>query len=271
MGRFFDYDEIMSRGDFDDFESKELSFKKIIGGVVAAILLLTIVFGGCFRIVDVGEVGVVTRFGEVVGVEGQGFHVKTPFDNYTIIEVHQQQVTASYSTATADNQSLTQTITAQIVVDPEHAGELYSQFLGNHMDGIVAPTLADGFKTATAKYTIEQVISSRDALGAAMLENVKTRLAVYGINVVSVEVIDVTLPEDYKNAVEAKKVAEQTLAKAEVERQQAEVEAETNRITAQSLSNANFQKMFYDKWNGELPLYFGAQGGLSTLLPSISK
>lgn len=237
-----------------------------VTAVLALALLLTSV-----TIVGAGRVAVVTRFGNVVGVEGPGIHAKLPIDAYHRIDVTQQQVTAEYSTATKDNQSLTQEITAQVSVSPDVAEDLYLRFLGNHMGGIVEPALADGFKNATAKYSIEEVISSRDVLSQDMAEAVERKLSPYGIHVVSVEIKNVQLPEEYKAAVERQKVAERDQVTAEVERQTAEIDAEKNRIMAESLSDENFRQLFYERWDGKLPTYMGGDGALDMLLPPASE
>lgn len=239
----------------------------VIPAAVIVIIVGAVLSFLCVRTVDVGQVAVVTEFGSVKGVQTNGFHLKSPMEDYNYIDVTQQAVTNGYSTATSDNQSLSQTITAQVAVEPESAAGLYSKFLGGHMDNLVAPMLADAFKSATAGYSIEQVISNRGDLGNDMLDAAKAKLEPYGISVVSVEITNVELPDDYKAAVEARKVAEQQLQTAEVERQTAEVNAETNRITAESLSSENFTQMFIEKWDGQLPQYVGGEDGLSMILP----
>ena len=238
---------------------------------LAAVVMLALFLAlSCVKVVETGSVAVVTRFGNVIGVEAQGMHLKTPFDNYNIIDVTQQQVTAEYSTASKDNQSITQEITAQIVVNPEYAEDLYVKFLGNHMDGIVAPILSDGFKAANAKFSLEETIEKRDQLSSEMLLAVQSRLEPYGIQVVSVEIKNVALPEEYKAAVERQKVAERDQITAEVEKETAEIQAETNRILAESLSTENFTQQFIDKWNGILPTYMGGDADLGMILPAIA-
>lgn len=244
-----------------------LSLPAIIGTAAAAVIAI-ILLATCICVVGTGQVAVVTRFGNIVGTEGQGIHLKLPIDSYNIIDVTQQQVTAEYSTATNDNQSIQQEITAQVVVNPEASGELYSKFLGNHMAAIVDPVLSDGFKSATAKFSLEDCITARDRLSSEMLSAVKDRLAGYGISVVSVEVKNVNLPEEYKAAVERQKVAERDQVTADVERRTDEINAETNRITAESLSDENFKQRFYEKWDGKLPTYMGGDGSLDLLLPN---
>lgn len=235
----------------------------------AVVILAAFLALSCVKVVETGSVAVVTRFGNVVGVESQGIHLKTPFDNYNIIDVTQQQVKANYSTATSDNQSLGQEVVAQVVVNPEYAEEIYVKFLGNHMEGIVEPNLSDGVKAATAKYSLEETISMRDQLSDDMLAAAQSKLSSYGIQVVSIEITDVGLPEEYQAAVERQKVAERDKITAEVEKETAEIQAETNRILAESLSQENFTQQFIDKWDGILPIYMGGDADLGMILPAI--
>lgn len=232
----------------------------IIGGIVVVILIILSLL--CVRTVDVGKVAVVTEFGTVKGVQTSGFHIKSPIEDYVYIDVSQQAVSDTYSTATSDNQSLRQDITAQITVNPDSAAELYMTKLGSHMDTLVAPMLADAFKSATAGYTIEQVVSNRGDLGADMLAAAQAKLEPYGITVVSVEITNVYLPDEYASAVAARKVAEQDRQTAQVKLETAEIDAERNRVVAESLSDENFQQMFYEKWDGVLPLYMGDGGNV---------
>ena len=257
---------------YEDRWGDEVTGQKLCAGRIAAAAVLAVVvlvlLLKCISVVGTGQVAVVTRFGNVVGTEGQGIHMKMPVDSYHKIDCTQQQVTAEYSTASKDNQSVTQEITAQVVVDPERAEELYSKFLGNHMEGIVAPILSDGFKAANAKFTLEETIEKRDELSAEMLKAVQDRLEPYGIQVVSVEIKNVTLPDEYKAAVERQKVAERDQLTAKVEQETAESQAQTNKVLADSLDERNFQKMFIEKWDGVLPKYMGGGDSLSMLLPN---
>lgn len=251
----------------DEVTDQKLCAGRIAAAAVLALVVLVLLLK-CISVVGTGQVAVVTRFGNVVGTEGQGIHMKLPVDSYHKIDCTQQQVTAEYSTASKDNQSVTQEITAQVVVDPEFAEELYAKFLGNHMDGIVAPVLSDGFKAANAKFTLEETIEKRDELSAEMLQAVQDRLEPYGIQVVSVEIKNVALPDEYKAAVERQKVAERDQLTAKVEQETAEIQAQTNKVLADSLDERNFQKMFIEKWDGVLPKYMGGGESLSMLLPN---
>jgi len=253
---------------------------KNFGIAIAIAIFIIIMLTLCIRVVDTGEVAVVTRFGAIMGSQGEGLHFKSPIDEYHTIRVTQDQVEDVYYTATKDTQSIEQMIVTQVIVNPTRCEDLYRLFKGNHIDGIVKPVLYDGFKSATAGFTLEDAIAKRDQLSAKMLENVKDNLANYGIIIVSVEIKDVQIPEDYRKAVEEKKVAEQIRARTEIEKQTAiiraeqelevrKLEAEANKIMTESLTNEILQKMYLDKWDGKLPLYMGGgeSEGFNLILP----
>ena len=248
--------------------------------LVPVIIVAVIILAMCVRVVDTGEVAVVTQFGEVKGTVSEGLHAKSPFEEYNKILVTQQQVEEIYFTATKDIQSIDQQIVTQIVVDPSMAESLYRKFKGNHIDSIVKPILYDGFKSATAGFTLEEAIAKRDELSAKMHTNVKDSLAQYGIAVISVEIKDVQIPEDYRRAVEEKKVAEQVKARAETEKQTAiiraeqelevrKLEAEANLVVTESLTEQILQKMYLERWDGKLPsTLVGDSAGMNMILPT---
>ena len=255
--------------------------------VIVVIIAIIILLFATIRTVDTGEVAVVTRFGVITGSQGAGIYIKSPLEEYHIISVTQNQVEDIYYTATKDTQSVNQQIVTQVSVDPTQCEELYRKFTGNHLDGIIKPVLYDGFKSATAGYTLEGAIAQRDALAAVMLDNVKNRLAPYGINVVSVEIKDVQIPEAYAKAVEEKKTAEQIKLRTEIEKETAiikasqeleiarleaeakKLEASVNETVSQTLTDEILRKMYLDKWDGKLPVYMsGDSAGINMLLPA---
>jgi regulator of protease activity HflC (stomatin/prohibitin superfamily) len=258
-----------------------------LGIVILIVVVIVIFLILTIRTVNTGEVAVVTRFGVITGSQGAGLHFKSPLEEYHIISVTQNQVEDIYYTATKDTQSVNQQIVTQVSVDPARVEELYRKFTGNHLDGIIKPVLYDGFKSATAGYTLEGAIAQRDSLAAQMLANVKDRLEPYGINVISVEIKDVQIPEAYAKAVEEKKTAEQIKLRTEIEKETAiikadqeleisrleaeaaKLQADINDTVAQTLTDEILRKMYIEKWDGKLPVYMSGDGaGLNMLLPA---
>ena len=104
---------------------------------LSLLVLIVVLAILCITSVDTGEIAVVTEFGKIKSVETAGVHVRAPWANFNKMNVTQQQIEDEYSTATKDSQSITQKITAQIIVKPDKAKELYKSFLNNHINDIV--------------------------------------------------------------------------------------------------------------------------------------
>ena len=248
----------------DSNKSKGIGFKVAL----VVVVVLGIYFLSGLRVVKPTQVAVVERFGYVVGVRSAGINYGFRFiDKFVYFDVNQQNVKDTYSTATIDMQSVDQIITTQYTVDPSAVKDLYLKFLGNHRDSIIVPVLSQSIKEVASKYTIEELIAKRSELGEEMSKSAKARLAEYGIKVVSVQIVNLELPDEYKKAVEAKKVAEQNVQKANAELEQARINAEANRVTSASYDANIKYKEFLSKWDGKLPTYMGGDG-LNMLLPS---
>lgn len=232
------------------------SRKKLInGGIVAAgvVLLALVVIVTCFSQVNTSEVAVVTQFGKITGTEGEGAHFKLPWQTYNIIKVSQSALTDDYSTATKDQQSLNQTVVTQYTIEPDRAEDVFSKFKGAHEESLIMPQLQEYYKEATSKYSIEEAMADRGQLSGDMLKKAQDELAPYGIKIISVAVKDIHFPEEYGKAVERRKVAEQDLTTAKVNKEKAVVQAETNTITSSAYTDQIYRKEWLSKWNGVLP------------------
>ena len=238
--------------------------------VAIALLVLWLILG--FRMVSPTEVAVVQRFGKIVGVKSSGIHYGfRGIDTYNRIQINQQNVQDQYNTATRDMQTVNQIIQTQYTIDSSMAESLYLKFLNKHVDSIIRPILSQSIKETASKYTIEELISKRAELGEVMTKSAKDRLDAYGIRIISIQIVNLELPEEYRNAVEQKKVAEQRVQKAAAELEEAKIKAEANKVTSASYDANIKYKEFLAKWDGKLPLYQGGEGGLDMLLPNVGQ
>ena len=241
--------------------------KKYLGVIIGIVLAIGLLFGILgMQVVSENEVAVSITMGNVNGVRSSGVHFELPFvTSYKKVKISQQKIDTSHSVSTRDMQTISVEIATQYVVDVSKVEELYLKFLGKHEKSIVSPTVSEVVQSVISKYTIEEFVSERSEISELIEVTLKERLASYGITIVSVDILDHDFSDAYEAAVEAKKVAEQQVAQAEFERQQAEIEAETNKIKSQAIDeNIKFQ-MFIDKWDGKLPLYMNDD--LDFLLP----
>ena len=245
--------------------------KAWVWGIVILLPLLVLYLALGIRVVSPTEIAVVERMGEIVAVKSSGVHYGLRFvDKYNKIDLNQQNMKEEYSTATKDMQSVNEIVNTQYTIDSSKAKQLYLKFLGQHKTSIIQPILSQSVKEITSGYTIEELISKRAELGEKITESAKERLSEYGINVVSIQVVNLELPEEYKKAVEQKKVAEQQVLKAQAELEEAKIKAESNKVISQTFDQNVRYKEFLAKWNGQLPNYIGDGNALNMLLPSIN-
>lgn len=261
------------------------SFKMIAGSlcvVAVVILLLT-----SFYNVDTGQVGIVKRFGKVIAIKEEGLNIKAPLiDKVYKMNVREQTLKFSYegdnndapaiSASTKDMQTVLVSVTvSDIVSDPM---KLYRAFTGNHVRSMMVPRVKDAVQSQVARYTIEEFIAKRDQLSKDIYNDLETTFAGYGVTLTNVSIIDHDFSDEYEKAVEAKKIAEQQVEEerqkqqkliveqenkvklAELEVEKKKLEAEANKIVADSLSKEILQKQMIEKWDGKLPYVTGDSG-----------
>ncbi|MBQ6990920.1 MAG: prohibitin family protein, partial [Clostridia bacterium] len=164
----------------------------------------------------------------------------------------------------------------------------------SYYDTVIYPRLLENIKLVFSKYTAEGLIGNRTVLADEACDLIKSELAAFHIDVVSISIEDIDFTDTFTDAVEAKQVAQQNklttetqqeaeviVAKAEAEKKviaaeadaeqakiaadaeayatrvKAEAEAEANRKLAESITQdlINYQQI--TNWDGKLPTVTG--------------
>jgi len=142
------------------------------------------------------------------------------------------------------------------------------------IDTDIKKLVEDRFNIETAKYTSTELGAKKGEIMEAVKEYVIPYFEEYGITItvlgmkegVSYENNEIQKAIDAKFASEQELVIQQNkndanIAKAEAEAQAmimlAEAEAKANDLLSQSMTPALLEKMYYEKWNGELPYIYG--------------
>lgn len=153
------------------------------------------------------------------------------------------------------------------------------------IDTDIKKMVEDRFNLETAKYTSTELSSKKGEIMEAVKSYVVDYFADYGITItvlgmkegISYENPAIQAAIDEKFASEQQLVIQQNkneanIAKAEAEAQAlilaAEAQAEANRILAESLTSEILAQMYYEKWNGELPYLYGADGSTLIQVPT---
>lgn len=228
--------------------------KKIVISVVLA-LSMVVTAALCLERVRVGYVGVVYS---AKGVEeqtlSQGWHFMSPMKHVKQFPVAQQQIVFSndpadynekehadwHIDAPANGGMVGINLTVNYNFLPDRVVELYQKFNGMDGETIVESRVQNSIiayvKEVTPEFTVMDIYSDKKAeVNEAITTYLNEKLTKdYGINVSSALVIDVELDSALQAKVQAKEQAKQDAEIAELERQTAEAQAQTDKVIAES-------------------------------------
>lgn len=238
-------------------------------------LLLTTV-----RTVDAGQVGIVTRFGEVNRTAESGLVLKLPLiEDVRIMDTRTQRDEQLATAATADQQTVNTMVAINFSLTRDEALDMYKNVGVDYKDKVISNNLQAAYKGISAQYTATDLLAKRSEVEGKAKEALVARLASNknwdGIVIENLSIVDFGFSEAFNQAIEAKQVAQQNAQKAEqdlarirVEAEQAitraKGEAEAQRLQQQTLTPELLQKYALDvqnsiasaainKWNGVMP------------------
>lgn len=228
--------------------------KKIISGVVAAVIALIIIIT-CVVRVPVGYVGVVySANGAEQTTLSQGWHFTSPMKHVANFPISQQQIVFSndpedygvkehadwHIDAPASGGMVGINLTVNYNFLPDRVVELYTKFGGIDGESLVASKIQNSIisyvKDVTPRFTVMDIYSDKKSeVNSAITEYLNEKLtSEYGINVSSALVIDVDLDDALKDKIRAKEQAKQDAEIAELNKQTALAQAETDKVKAQA-------------------------------------
>ena len=239
--------------------------KKAILGVAA----LIVVVGGILAcmsatFVGQGEVGVVYTASSGVKEEtlSPGLHFTSPFAKIKDFPVSQQQLVLSnnpsdynsnnhadwHVDAPADGGMVSLNMTINYNFMADRVVDLYTKFNGMDGDAIVENMVQNSIvayiKEVTPQYSVMDIYSDkRSEVSKAITDYLNSKLNdEYGINVSNALIIDVQLDDSLKAKVQAKEQAKQDAEKAELDKQTAIAQAETDKVKAESEAAVAIEK-----------------------------
>ena len=228
----------------------------VITVLIAIVAAITVVL--CVERISVGSVGVVySARGVEDTVLSQGWHFISPLKSVKEFPISQQQIVFSndpsdYNTdehadwsidAPASGGMVKINLTVNYNFQPDRVVELYSKFNGMDGEQIVASRVQNSIiayvKEVTPDFSVMDIYSDKktevnDAITSYLNEKLSNE---YGITVSSALVIDVQLNETLQQKVQQKEEAKQEAEIAELEKQTAQAQAETNQVIAESEAN----------------------------------
>lgn len=250
---------------------------------IAVILVIAL----SIYIVPTGSVGIVTRFGAVNREAQPGLGLKIPaLESVHLMSVRTQKDQVEASAMSANLQVVTSTIAINYHLDGHNAITVFQNIGIEYPDIIIAPALQNTFKSVTAKFTAEELITNREQVRLEAEKELTERLAAYHVIVENFNIVNFDFSPEFQAAIEAKQVAQQAVETSKQKLAQAQIDAQTAVTQAQGQADAQkamkdtgsltpeyLQYLFLTKWDGKLPTVMSNANSvfdLSQFVPSVT-
>jgi prohibitin 2 len=222
-------------------------------GIGLAILLL-LLWVNPFKTVPTGTRGVITQFGAIKGIEPEGLVFLPPWQKLAVFNIRAEEATIEHAEgSTSDTQPVKVSMTVRYSIATDRVAEVYEKYSHDgNLSSYVQTATQEIFKAVTARYTAPELISQRSKVSSDINAALREKLALYGANVINIDMRNFAFSDTYMAAINQKVtqeqlrlVAENQLKTVEAEQKQkvaiAEAEAAATRAKADGESYANLK------------------------------
>jgi regulator of protease activity HflC (stomatin/prohibitin superfamily) len=223
---------------------------------LAILLMLSGLFSSMIVQIDAGAIGVQSLFGEVKSktlepglnfvnplVKVTEFDTKT--QNYTMSGVHDEGDRTgddAIRVLSLDGLEVVIDVTVLYRVQPNKTPQILKEIGTGYQDVIVRPLVRTKLRDNAVYYDAVSLYSTkRDEFQNRIFDNIKTDFANRGLELESILVRNIMLPESVKTTIESKINAEQDAQKMTFVLQKEKQEAERKRVEAQGI--ADYQRI----------------------------
>lgn len=249
----------------------------------AAFAAIMIVIGmSCYQ-VPFGHVGIVYRWGDIVGQRDPGLRIVPPWESMDYAStqlrtLHPKKMGAFTKT---NSQEIFVDALLNFRVSKENVQHLYRTVGPRYESILMVDRLEQVFKEEIAKYETLDVAPKRERIRHDVSERMKAELAAYSIVAEDLFLKNIEYDEKYQKAIEATQIAEQEAKKAKWEADKAikiaegegqailikaQKQAEANKTLSSSITNILVQYETVQKLSPNVQVIF-LQPGQQVILP----
>lgn len=215
--------------------------RSLLGRIVIGVAVLIIVFIlWPFYSVPTGSRGVVTQFGRIVGIEGEGLAILPPWQKLSNFSIRAE--TADIENAdgsTSDTQPVKVSMTVRYSIATDRVAEVFEKYSHDgNLSSYVQTATQEIFKAVTAKYTAPDLIAQRAKVSSDINAALRDKLALYGAQVINIDMRNFAFSESYMHAINDKVTQEQLRLAAENKLKTVESEQKQKVAIAQAEANA---------------------------------
>lgn len=209
-------------------------------GLIGLAILIVLIILWPFATVPTGHRGVVTQFGRIVGIEGEGLAVLPPWQKLSVFNVRSEQADVEGAEgSTSDQQPVKVSLTVRYAIAPDRVSEVFEKYSRTgDLNSYVNTATQEVFKAVTARYTAPDLISKRAAVSNDIGAALRVKLAVYGANVINIDMRNFSFSSSYMSAINEKVTQEQLRLGAENKLKTVEAEQKQKVAVAEAEANA---------------------------------
>lgn len=229
------------------FTSKngDISVIKIgICAVIGAAAIIT--FCNSLTKVPVGSVGVKTNMGSVTGnLIEEGWHFKIPFvESVTDFSIRQEIVELPMTQGSLKGKERVYlTMKMGYSLNGSSATEVYRNYGQYYIDNLMpVEEIFDIIKSVTAEYEIDDFAAKREEVMQRSLEKLRERFSERGINITSLSLSDYNFEEQMEQSIEEMNIAIQEQKTQKTINEVALENAKNRRLVAEEQANAEAEK-----------------------------
>jgi regulator of protease activity HflC (stomatin/prohibitin superfamily) len=205
---------------------------------LAILVVLWIVWP--FNSVPTGSRGVVTQFGRIVGIEPEGLTILAPWQRLALFSIRAEQADIENADgSTSDTQPVKVSMTVRYSIMPDKVVEVYEKYTHNgDLSSYVQTATQEIFKAVTARYDATDLIGKRALVSSDINQALRTKLAIYGAQVINIDMRNFSFSPSYMSAINDKVTQEQLRLAAENKLKTVEAEQKQKVAIAEAEANA---------------------------------
>src|SRR5438552_14327848 len=186
-----------------------------IATALAVLVFLAILWP--FYSVPTGSRGVVTQFGRIVGIEGEGLALLPPWQKLSNFSIRAEAADIENAEgSTSDTQPVKVSMTVRYSIATDRVAEVFEKYSHDgNLSSYVQTATQEIFKTVTAKYTAPDLIAQRAKVSADINAALRDKLSLYGAQVINIDMRNFAFSDAYMHAINDKVTQEQLRLAAE--------------------------------------------------------
>jgi len=211
--------------------------KRIAIGIA---VLIALVLLWPFYSVPTGSRGVVTQFGRIVGIEGEGLALLPPWQKLSNFSIRAEAADIENAEgSTSDTQPVKVSMTVRYSIVTDRVAEVFEKYSHDgNLSSYVQTATQEIFKAVTAKYTAPDLIAQRAKVSSDINTALREKLAIYGAQVINIDMRNFSFSDSYMHAINEKVTQEQLRLGAENKLKTVEAEQKQKVAIAEAEANA---------------------------------